>query len=139
MNMTGLRHSVRGSSLRSASGSDFHSILRVEQAALHPAFGVLGFCCSAGSGIDCGGGHSVDSFSEGAEREHGQEGQGDQDQRDAGDHADELRSVGGQRADGLRRLALLGQRAGQRQHEDDRQEPAEDHGQARVRCCTTRC
>ncbi len=27
MNMTGLRHSVRGLSLRSASGSDFHSIL----------------------------------------------------------------------------------------------------------------
>ena len=26
MNMTGLRHSVRGLSLRSASGSDFHSI-----------------------------------------------------------------------------------------------------------------
>src|SRR6478609_5541896 len=27
MNMTGLRHSVRGSSLRRALGSDFHSIL----------------------------------------------------------------------------------------------------------------
>ncbi len=36
MNITGLRHSVRGSSLRSASGSDFHSIFGIEQAALNP-------------------------------------------------------------------------------------------------------
>ena len=48
MNMTGLRHSVRGLSLRSASGSDFHSIFGIEQAALN-AFGRVGFGCVAGA------------------------------------------------------------------------------------------
>ena len=37
MNMTGLRHSVRGSSLRSASGSDRQQLLGVEQPAADPA------------------------------------------------------------------------------------------------------
>ncbi len=66
----------------------------------------------------------------GAERKHRQEGERDQDQRDTGNHADELRSMRRQGADGLRGLALFGQGAGQGEHEDDRQEPAEHHGQA---------
>ncbi len=44
MNMTGLRHSVRGSSLRNASGIDFSSIFGIEQAALDGTFRV----CVAG-------------------------------------------------------------------------------------------
>ena len=99
MNMTGLRHSVRGSSLRSASGSRLPQHLRVEQAALHALVRRAGLRLRSGSGIDCGCCHLVNSFSEWAEREHRQEGQGDQDQGDAGDHADELRSMGGQRAE----------------------------------------
>ena len=46
MNMTGLRHSVRGSSLRSAPGSRLPQHLRVEQATLHAACSArLVFCC----------------------------------------------------------------------------------------------
>ncbi len=36
MNITGLRHSVRGSSLRNASGVELQQHLGVEQTALHP-------------------------------------------------------------------------------------------------------
>ena len=36
-------------------------------------------------------------------------------------------------------LPCLANDPGQGEHEDDRQEPAEDHGQTRARCCTTRC
>ena len=36
MNMTGLRHSVAGLSLRSASGVDFHNCLRVQQTTRDP-------------------------------------------------------------------------------------------------------
>ena len=55
MNITGLRHRVRGSSLRSASGSRLPQHLRVEQAALDTAFRPD---CRSGlrlrGGIDCG-------------------------------------------------------------------------------------
>ena len=68
----------------------------------------------------------MNSFSERPEREHGQEREGHQDERHPGYHSDELGTVGGQRADRLGRVPLLGQRAGQREHQDDRQEPAED-------------
>ena len=40
----------------------------------------------------------MDSFGQRAEREGGEEGQGDDDDRHADDHADEQRPVGGQRA-----------------------------------------
>ena len=45
MNMTGLRHSVRGSSLRSASGVDFHSIFGSSRPPCTRPFGALVFCC----------------------------------------------------------------------------------------------
>ena len=54
MNMTGLRHSVRGSSLRSAPGVDFHSICGSSRPPCTRLFCALVFCCGAGSGINCG-------------------------------------------------------------------------------------
>ena len=56
MNMTGLRHSVRGSSLRSASGSDVQQLLGVEQAAADPAAGAVGGCRR----LPAGGGRRTD-------------------------------------------------------------------------------
>ena len=73
----------------------------------------------------------MDSFSEGAEREHREEGQRDQDQGDAGDHSDELRSMGGQRADATPAcVPCLASEPASAEHQDDRQEPAEHHRQA---------
>src|SRR6478736_3311620 len=45
MNMTGLRHNVRGSSLRSAPGVDFHSICGSSRPPCTRPFCALAFCC----------------------------------------------------------------------------------------------
>ena len=85
--------------LAKASGRAFHSMFGSSRPPWTRCLR------SAGAGSRCGGfdggGHIVNSFSEGPEREHGQEGESDQDERHAGDHADELRPVGGQGADRL--------------------------------------
>jgi hypothetical protein len=47
----------------------------------------------------------------------------------AGDHSDELWPMGGQCARRFRRVALLGERAGQGEHNHDWQESAEYHRQ----------
>ena len=60
------------------------------------------------------GAFQCSSFRERPERERREVGEGDQDQGDAGDHADEQRPVGGQRAVRRRRRALPRQRAGER-------------------------
>ena len=54
MNMTGLRHNVRGLSLASAPGVDFHSIFGSSRPPCTRPFGALVFCCVTGSGINCG-------------------------------------------------------------------------------------
>ena len=45
MNMTGLRHNVRGSSLASAPGVDFNSICGSSKPPCTRLFSVLVFCC----------------------------------------------------------------------------------------------
>ncbi len=58
MNITGLRHSVRGSSLRERVRRRLQQHLRVEQAALDPALvGTLSVLLRSDSGIDCRCGH----------------------------------------------------------------------------------
>ena len=98
--------------------------LRVEQAALHP-----GRCGGRGSrhrerpvGDRVVGAWTSQAFRERAERERGEEGQAGDDEDDADEHPDEQRPVGGQRAGGGRDRLLAGQRPGQREHEDDREE-----------------
>ena len=67
MNMTGLRHSVRGSSLRSASG---HGLPAASSGSSRPpltdAFVGLGAVCSVWGGIDRGGGHVSEFLQRGA-------------------------------------------------------------------------
>src|SRR5271166_3181781 len=134
MNITGLRHSVRGSSLRNASGSDLASSAG---SSVPPSTRPPGACppwrCDereerAFKAVEVG--ISVNSFSEGPECPHGQESKGDKNHRDAGDHCDELRPMGGQGTGGLRRMTLAGQRAGQRERQHDWQEPANHHRQS---------
>src|SRR6201984_3115980 len=135
MNITGLRQRVRGSSLRNASGSDLASSAgsRRPPWTRPPGAWPLWWRCDERAELGFEAVEvvmSVDSFSEGPERQGRQEGQGNKNHRDAGDHSDELRPVGGQAASGLRRMTLAGQRSGQREHQDHWQEPAEDHRQA---------
>ncbi len=65
----------------------------------------------------------MDSFSERPEREHGQECQGDQNERHPGNHPDEQRLVRLERAGGRGHGFLPGEGAGQAEHEHDRQQP----------------
>ena len=50
---------------------------------------------------------------------------------DADQQADEQGTVGGQGPGGDGDLALLGQRAGEQQHQHDRDQPAQQHRQGR--------
>src|SRR5262249_22125810 len=117
MNMTGLRHSVLGSSLRSASGVDFPNCFgsssppatrrrgggapaRCAKVVTDIAFPRRGSRASTWAGPV--GQPSVQAFGQRAEGEGGQEGQGHQDERDADQHPDEQGLVGAQRAGGLR-------------------------------------
>ena len=112
--------------------------LRVEQAALHAACGALVFGCGAGSGIDCGAWSSVDPSASGpsARRE---EGERDEDQDDADEHADEQRPVGGQRAARRRRRCPAGpaSRPGRARRRSAGTGRAASPG--RARCCSSRC
>src|SRR5258705_490095 len=110
MNMTGFRHSVAGFSLRSASGVAFHSCLgssrppptRRRAAGAGAATDVTDMGVRFLSGVSEGLGQR-------AEREGGEVGQGHDDEGDADDHADEQRSVRGQRAARCRYGLLAGQ------------------------------
>ncbi len=80
----------------------------------------------------------MDSFGEGSQREHGKEGQGDQDHRDAGDHADELRPVGRNVPTDSGVLPCLASEPASASTKRS-QEPADTAWPDRGRCCTTRC
>src|ERR1700722_1864214 len=133
MNITGLRHRVRGSSLRNESGSDLTSSAGSSSPPwTRPSSGWSLWWCDEWPGrafeaVDVV--MSVDSFSEGPECQCRQEGQGSNNYRDCRDQADELRPVGGKAAGGLRRVLLAGQRTGQREHDNHRQKPCDDHCQ----------
>lgn len=114
MNLTGVRHSVRGSSLRSASGVERSNICGSSNPPWTRLRGVLGLGCVVTAESIVEACISVNFFGQGPERQHGQEGECDQDDGDAGNHPHELGSVRGQCPDGLRRGALFGQRTGQR-------------------------
>ena len=126
MNITGLRHSVRGSSLRERLGQRGEQLPGIEQAAAHAPRR-----SAVRPGARASGGHVMDALRERAEREGRQVGQGDDDQGDADEHPDEQRLVGGQRArvDSGTGFCPASEPA-RREHEDDRQEAAEQHRQA---------
>ena len=107
MNITGLRHRVRGSSLRSASGRDRQQLLRVEQARRRPGRRVRR-CrrrrspCGASLVVD---GHVIvprcvshRPSASGPSARAGRKVSATRIDGDADDHADEQRLVGGQGA-----------------------------------------
>ena len=100
MNITGLRHSVRGSNLRSASGRDFASSAGssnppwTRPVGSWPPWWRCGECTAwVFEAVDIA--MSVNSFSKGPECQSRQEGQGAQNDRYCRDEADELRPMGG--------------------------------------------
>src|SRR5689334_3587718 len=132
-NMTGFLTWTRGSSFLNASGSDFHSCFGSSSPPPIRCGWPSPCLKPAGAGapeLSVVTAISVQSFCERAQRERGEVGQADEDEDHADEHADEQRRSRIERARGLRYRGLPGQRPGQRQGEDLRREPAEQHHDA---------
>src|SRR5215475_9806356 len=126
-NMTGFLSWTRGSSFRSASGSDCQSIFGSSRPpptrpCAAPAFPAR----RAWSGLVASV-ISVQSFCERAQGEGGEIGQADEHEDDADEHADEQRLVGLQCAGAGRHRLLPGERPAEAECEDHRREPGHQH------------
>ena len=128
-NMTGLRAWTRGSSLRKLS-----TIACAHDGCLEqrPRLRAAGAGCRGGGLVhDTPRGELLD---DGTERERREERQAADDHDDADDQADEQRRVGREGALGGRQHPLAGQRAGDGEHRDDQEEPADRAWRGRGWC-----
>src|SRR5664280_3067423 len=136
--MTGLEAMWRGLSLitESTSARRTMAALKVAERFLVVPGPVSWWGASGASRVDEG--LITDSFSElsdemlddGAERQHGQVGEADDEDGDAGQHQGEQRRAGGQGPPGHRDPLLAAQRAGDGQDRDHQGEPADQHADA---------